>query len=51
VAANWIIWIVFATEAVVMLAVSSDRRAWARNHELELAVLVLTPPLLPSGLG
>src|SRR5919204_6310344 len=44
--ANWVIWILFATEAAVMLGFSADRRAWARTHKLELAVVVLAPPVL-----
>jgi len=48
--ANWVIWIMFATEAAVMLGFSADRRGWARRHKLELAVVVLTPPVLPPGL-
>lgn len=48
--ANWVIWSLFALEAVVMLGFSPDRRGWARMHKLELAVVVLTPPILPPGL-
>jgi voltage-gated potassium channel len=49
-AANWIIWLVFAAEAAVMLALSPTRGRWAREHKLELAVVILTPPILPAGL-
>ena len=45
---NWVIWIAFATELVVMLAVVSDRWGWVRSHLLEVVVVVLTPPFLPS---
>jgi voltage-gated potassium channel len=48
--ANWVIWILFAGEAALMLGFSADRRGWAERHKLELAVVVLTPPLLPAGL-
>jgi len=48
--ANWIIWILFAGEAALMLAFSVDRAGWARRHKLELAVVVFTPPVLPAGL-
>jgi voltage-gated potassium channel len=48
--ANWGIWILFAGEAALMLGFSADRRGWARRHKLELAVVVLTPPILPAGL-
>src|SRR4051794_30893337 len=37
--ANWVIWSLFAIEAVVMLGFSPDRRGWARTHKLELAVV------------
>lgn len=46
--ANWAIWIAFAVELVVMLAVVRDRWAWLRSHILEVGVVVLTPPFLPS---
>jgi hypothetical protein len=48
--ANWVIWLLFAAEAIVMLGLSPARRRWAREHKLELAVVVLTPPVLPPGL-
>jgi voltage-gated potassium channel len=47
---NWAIWIAFAVELVVMLVVVRDRRAWLRAHPLEVAIVVLTPPLLPASL-
>jgi hypothetical protein len=47
---NWAIWIAFALEVVVMLAVVPDRRRWLRGHPLELVVVVLTPPFLPASL-
>ena len=45
---NWGIWLAFATELVVMLVVVRDRRDWLRSHLLEVVVVVLTPPFLPS---
>lgn len=45
---NWAIWIAFAVELVVMLVVVRDRWAWVRSHVLELVVVFLTPPFLPS---
>jgi voltage-gated potassium channel len=45
---NWAIWIAFAIELVVMLAVVRDRRGWVRSHLLEVFVVVLAPPFLPS---
>jgi hypothetical protein len=47
--ANWIIWMLFAGEAALMLAFSADRAGWARRHKLELAVVILTPPMLLPG--
>jgi voltage-gated potassium channel len=47
---NWSSWLVFAAEAVVMLALVDDRKRWARGHVIELGLVVLTPPLLPAGL-
>lgn len=48
---NWIVWAAFATEFVVLLIVMPDRMDWLRKHPLEAAVVVLTPPFLPAGLG
>jgi voltage-gated potassium channel len=48
--ANWVIWLLFASEAALMLGFSADRRGWAQRHKLELAVVILTPPVLPAGL-
>jgi voltage-gated potassium channel len=47
---NWVIWLAFLGEAVAMLAVTRNRRAWLRSHPLELAIIVLTPPVLPAAL-
>lgn len=47
---NWIIWLAFTSEAVIMLAVVPDRRAWLRGHLLEVAIVVLTPPFGPAAL-
>jgi len=47
---NWAIWIAFAVEFVVMLAVVPDRWRWLRSHPLEVVIVLLTPPFLPSSL-
>jgi voltage-gated potassium channel len=47
---NWIIWLAFTAEVVIMLAVVRDRRAWIRAHLLEIAIVLLTPPFGPAGL-
>ena len=49
-ALNWVTWLAFLVELVVMLAVVPDRRAWLRHHPLDLIIVVLTPPVLPAGL-
>ncbi len=48
---DWAIWLVFAAEVVVMLAVVPDRRAWARSHVLDILIVVVTPPLTPDVLA
>jgi voltage-gated potassium channel len=47
---NWVTWIAFAAELVVMLAVVPDRRAWLRANPLSPVIVFLTPPVLPAGL-
>jgi hypothetical protein len=44
--ANLLTWLAFLAEVVLMLAVSPDRKQWARTHKLEIAVVLLTPPFL-----
>jgi voltage-gated potassium channel len=47
---NWAIWLAFAFELMVMLAVGRDRWKWLRTHPIEVAVVLLTPPFLPASL-
>ena len=47
---NWATWSVFAAEVVVVLVFEHNPRQWFRHHWLEVAVGVLTPPVLPSAL-
>jgi len=47
---NWLIWIIFASELIVMLAVVPSRKRWLRHHPLEVVIVVLTPPFLPASL-
>jgi voltage-gated potassium channel len=49
-ALNWVVWLAFLAELIVMLAVVPERRAWIRHNPLDLAIVLLTPPLLPAGL-
>lgn len=45
---DWATWLAFLAEVVVMLAVVKDRTAWARDHVLDIAIVVLTPPFLSA---
>lgn len=47
---NWTIWTAFLAEVVIMLRVVPDKGRWLRDHPLDLAIVVLTPPFLPAGL-
>jgi voltage-gated potassium channel len=47
---NWAIWLAFVAEVVIMLSVVPDRGRWLRDHPLDLAIVVLTPPFLPPAL-
>jgi voltage-gated potassium channel len=47
---NWAIWLAFVAELVIMLRVVPDRRRWLRDHPLDLAIVVFTPPFLPATL-
>jgi len=42
----WSIWLTFLAEAVIMLTVVANRRAWMRGHLFGLAILVFTLPAL-----
>lgn len=43
---NWAIWLTFLAEIVIMLAIVPSRTRWLREHPLELAIVILTPPVL-----
>jgi len=47
---NWTIWTAFLAEALLMLRVVDDRWKWVRDHPLEVAIVILTPPFLPATL-
>lgn len=49
-ALNWAIWAVFVTEVILMVWASEQPVKWLRDHPLELAIVVLSPPFLPAGL-
>lgn len=41
---DWVIWLAFLAEMVVMLAVVPSRRRWLAEHPVDVAIVVLTPP-------
>lgn len=45
---DWVIWLAFLAELVVMLAVVPGRRRWLAEHPLDVAIVVLTPPFASS---
>ena len=45
---DWVIWLVFLAEVLIMLAVVPNRWEWIRKHPLDLAIVVLTPPFAAS---
>jgi voltage-gated potassium channel len=49
-ALNWAVWVAFAIELIVMLVVVPDKWRWLRSHPLEVVIVLLTPPFLPSSL-
>jgi voltage-gated potassium channel len=49
--ANWVIWAVFAIELAAILIVATRRKAALRAHWLDVAIVVLTVPLLTEALA
>jgi voltage-gated potassium channel len=45
---NWIVWLAFAAEAIIMLAVVTRRWHWIKRHPLECIVVLCTAPILPA---
>jgi len=43
---NWVIWLAFLSEFVVLIYLTDNRRRWLREHQLETAIVFLTPPFL-----
>jgi voltage-gated potassium channel len=50
IALNWSIWLAFVAEIAIMLSVTPKRGRWLRDHPLDVAIVVLTPPFLPAPL-
>jgi voltage-gated potassium channel len=49
--ADWFIWLLFALDFAVDLGFSKDRRRHARTHLLDLAIVILSFPVLPAVLA
>ncbi|MFL5824203.1 MAG: potassium channel family protein [Solirubrobacteraceae bacterium] len=47
---DWLVWTVFAAEAVVLMALTTPHWRWARSHVLEVAIVVLTIPVIPGAI-
>jgi voltage-gated potassium channel len=45
---DWVIWLTFLAEVVLMLRVVPDRGQWIRKHPLDFMIVVLTPPVTPA---
>ena len=45
---NWATWLAFLAEAALMLWVVDSRWRWLREHPLEVAIVLVTPPFLPQ---
>jgi voltage-gated potassium channel len=45
---NWAIWLAFLGGLVAMLVVVRDRRRYLLHNPLNVAIVVLTPPVLPA---
>ncbi len=50
-AGHWIVWLTFAVEVAIMLAVVRDRPAWIRGHRFELLVVAVSSPVVPLALA
>jgi voltage-gated potassium channel len=48
--ANWLVWLAFSAELLLLLALAPQRRRWLVHHPLELGIVLLTPPFLPASL-
>ena len=47
---NWSIWLVFAAESITLFLASKRKKRWLREHLLEIAIVILSPPIMPPGL-
>src|SRR5829696_7725232 len=45
---DWCIWVMFAANLAIMLAIVPDRRRWLITNPLDVLIVVFTPPFLPA---
>lgn len=45
---DWIVWAVFALEALVLLSLAPSRRRWLVGHPFDVAIVLLTIPIIPG---
>src|SRR5918999_4154375 len=45
---DWCIWAMFAANLAIMLSIVPDRRRWLISNPIDVLIVVLTPPFLPS---
>ena len=48
---NWVIWIVFLFEYVVLLFFVEDKFHFIKTHKLELFIIIFSFPIVPEGLA
>jgi voltage-gated potassium channel len=46
--ADWIVWAVFAVDAVVLASLAPSRSGWWKSHQFDLAIVILTVPVIPT---
>lgn len=44
-AMDWFIWLVFLAELITTYVATGDARRWAREHRVDILIVVLTPPV------
>jgi voltage-gated potassium channel len=45
---NWGTWLIFALDVVLMLILVPNRLRYIKTHPVEIAIVILTPPVLPA---
>jgi voltage-gated potassium channel len=46
--ADWIVWGIFALEAVTLFAVAPSKSNWVKDNVLDLAIVAVTLPVIPA---